>query len=228
MTPGGVRRQRVILVSGMDRALHQRCQGLYQGGPSDLRQAMGQLSTGFIHRDRSTDPMIHRTAVESCFHLHHADTGLGFAVQDRPGNGGGAPQLRKQRSVEVDHPHSRRVQDIGAENVPIGDHDTQIGIEPAQGFGEDVTDRFDRLEDRDVEVVRDQLDGGRDQPGAGTSPGFVRLGHYGHHVESRRQQRLERRHREARRSEEHDTHQADPAVVEPTSLMNPSSRCSFL
>jgi hypothetical protein len=121
--------------------------------------------------------------------------------------------------MHVDHSPLRRGQNLRPQDVTIGHHDSQVAVEAAQGLSKDISHRFHRLEDRDIQVLGDHLGGGGEELGTGTSLRLVGLGDDGGDIESGGEERLEGRHRELRGAEEHDSHYGEPAAVEPTSLM---------
>ena len=82
--------------------------------------------------------MKHRSAIESGLHLHDADSRLGLASEDGVLNRRRAPEAGQQRGMNIDHAARRNCQDLRAQNVAIGNHDSQVRLEPPQAGGEHI------------------------------------------------------------------------------------------
>ncbi len=128
--------------------------------------------------------------------------------------------------MDVDHSPGRQGQDIAPENVPVGDHHSQLGLPMPEGGQEDVAPRAIRLEQRDPVLLGDLLDRGGDQGGARPAVRLVGLGDDSHEVRPLRDQRFQARHRKGRGAEKHDAHQRRRTGSGCSVRMRPESLCS--
>ena len=48
-------------------------------------------------------------------------------------------------------PAGRRVEHLGPEDVPVGDHDAEIGLQPPEAGKEQIPDGLGRLEHREAD-----------------------------------------------------------------------------
>ena len=130
--------------------------------------------------------------------------GFALAVEQRPGNGGGAPVGGQQRRVEVDG-SQRRDGEHRFRQDGKSDDDEQVAAAGGKGFGQSGLGNRFGLQTRQPEVS-----GGRfDRRGGGpatAAAGTVRVGDDDGDVVSAGRQKAERGNGEFRRSHEQDFH----------------------
>ena len=102
-------------------------QGLDQRLRAHLRQMLGQLAARDLRVDVVGDLMEDGARVEPRVHQHDGDAGRVDAVQDGPLDGSRTAQLGEERGMHVDHAAARHREQVGLEDVPVGDHDTHVG-----------------------------------------------------------------------------------------------------
>ena len=104
------------------------------------------------------------------------------------------------------------------QDVSVGHHHADVGLEPAERREEEIAHRSGRLQHRQSGGDGDGLDGRLDQGGAGAALGAVGLGDDAGDGEALAQQRAEGDGRELGGAEEDDPHHSDRAVSGFTSL----------
>ena len=87
----------------------------------------------------------HRTGIQSLFHQHGTDAGLGIAGLDRPLDRGSTAPARQQRGMAVDTAIARHRQHIGGKQQTIGDDDKQVSIQRRERCRVDVVLQADRV-----------------------------------------------------------------------------------
>ena len=69
---------------------------------------------------------IHGARIQTCVHLHDADTRGPIAGEDGPLDRGSTPPAGQQGGMNVDAAESRRVKNVGGQQQPIGRNDQHI------------------------------------------------------------------------------------------------------
>ncbi len=168
---------------------HRRPEALTQGGHEqvrpDLDQAGPQLRGGLLGADGRRHPPVDGTGVEALLQGHEAAAGLGVAGQDRPLDGRRAAPARQQAEVDVDE--AQRGQEVGPDQLPVGDDHAQLG---APGHG--LEDVVGAVADGEPQLQRRGLHRRRRQR-APPAPALVGLGDDEQHLVARGDQRLQRR-----------------------------------
>ena len=127
----------MILGLGLNQSVFEQHQGLNQGLGSDLGQAQREVTRALMLVNRHLDAVEYRAGIHTLGHLHDADPGHLMPPRNRPVNRGSAAQFRKQRGVHVDGAMRRQLEHLGAQQMAIGHHHADVGVESAQ-FGHKV------------------------------------------------------------------------------------------
>ena len=120
---------------------------------------------------------------------------------------GGATPPRQQRGVHVHETEARNGEQFGAEQVTVGHHDAEVGVEGTELVIEVVAAGTVGLQHRNAGRGGGHLDRWRNRLGVVAGMRSIGLGHHGHDFMAGGEQGLKARDGELRRPEEDDPHQ---------------------
>jgi hypothetical protein len=99
---------------------------------ADVRQLGRQGDGGVLRQDGQLGLGEHGARVHADVHLHERHAGDGVAVDDRPLDRGRAAVLGQQGGVDVHAAELRQIEDLLRQDLAVGHHHDQRGVEFAQ------------------------------------------------------------------------------------------------
>ena len=146
------------LCAVLGRAGHSSClhgpEGVAQQARADVRQAVQEALGVFIGFDGCFADLDDIPRVHLRSHIHGGDAGLIQAVEDGPLDRPGAAKLRQNAGVDVDAAQARDVQHLLGQNLSVGNHGDDVGLQSAQLLDHRVV-----LESRGLEYRQSCLQG---------------------------------------------------------------------
>ncbi len=100
-----------------------------QASRAQLGEARAQLPGVFLGADRSLERGEDGTLVEFFVHPHRGHAGFGIPRQDRGLDRGGAPVSRQDREVDVERAEPWDRQNLGGQDLAVGDENDEVGVE---------------------------------------------------------------------------------------------------
>jgi len=168
-------------------------------------QPVMQARTGILRPDRAAGTGQDRPGIQTGFHLHETDPGLGITGQDSALDGGCPAPARQQGGVHIDASEARSGEEGCRQDQSIGHDHHQVRLMSRQPGDRRLALQAERLADPQPVPERELLD----RAGEGVSPppgGSVRPGVDGDHFGAALQQDLQGGNCEVGRTGKDDFH----------------------
>ena len=147
----------------------------------------------------------HISRVQTLGHIHGGDTRHGVTVHDGALHGCGTAQGGQERAVDVDAAVAGEIQHREGQDLAVGHHDDEIGVQLGEGLVKRTVPQGGGLVDGDVLLGGVHLDGGWGEDVA-PSAGLIGLGHNAHDLLARLAEGAQRVQSEIGCSHEYNTH----------------------